>query len=109
MRGTIVIAVSVALSVAGPASAQLADQLSRGAAPNALDRALAQPRPDNQAQADLDRQRAEHDLEASRARIGPVPGSTMTDGVAGLQRNGSGTLSQNPAAPVPPPTPTTPQ
>ncbi|SEJ57791.1 hypothetical protein SAMN05428950_10276 [Sphingomonas sp. OV641] len=96
-----IMAAAVALSGTS-ASAQVADRLSRGMEPNAIDRALQTARPAQAGvQAETDRLRAEQAAREAAARRVPPPSSTMVDGPAGVQRLGSGA---SPAS-SPPPTP----
>lgn len=84
------------------ASAQVADRLSRGMEPNAIDRALQTDRPAQAGvQAETDRLRAEQAAREAAARRVPPASSTLVDGQTGVQRLGSGA---SPASP-PPPTP----
>lgn len=89
-----------------PASAQLADTLSRRLEPNALDRAVP-PRPIRSATHDslfqAERQRAEQQARAATGAHLP-PSSTLNDGPAGVQRVGSGVAAPpTPLTPPPPP------
>ena len=105
------IAIIVAILAAAPASAQVADQMSRQITPNAIDRSLSQPSPsrDLAAQAEADRRRSEQAARDAATRMGPLPNSTMSDGPLGPQRAGSSAPAISPAAPPPlPPSPATP-
>ena len=91
--------------IGAPASAQLADSLSRRLEPNALDRAVPPP-PSSFATRDSlsqeERERAEQQgRDAARASLPPA--STLNDGPAGVQRIGSGVAS--PPAPSAQPLP----
>lgn len=90
-----------ALVVAAPASAQVADQMSRRIEPNAIDRSLTQAMPstDLAAQAEADRRRSEQATRDSAARLGPLPNSTMSDGPLGPQRAGGGAPALTPSTP----------
>lgn len=102
MRLAIVVA---ALAFGGTsASAQVADRLSRGMEPNAIDRALQADRPAQAgAEAETDRRRAEQAAREAAARRAPPASSTMVDGPAGVQRLGSGASPAAAPAPAPPP------
>ncbi|OWK30080.1 hypothetical protein [Sphingomonas dokdonensis] len=97
MRSAILIA--AALTVGSPAAAQLADRLSRGVEPNAIDRALGSDRGGAAASdaAAADRRRAQEAARDAAARRTPPPTSTLVDGPNGVQRLGGGVTP--PAAP----------
>lgn len=97
--------IGAALIGATPATAQVADSLSRRIEPNAIDRSLSQPSANSSigAQIEADRQRAEQAARDAASLRGPLPNSTMTDGPAGVQRTGSSITPASPAAPPPPP------
>lgn len=86
------------------ANAQVADRLSRGLEPNAIDRSLRPPVTSASANAleQAERRRAQQAARDAAAQLGPPPGSTMIDGPAGVQRTGSGTSSPGNAAQGPP-------
>jgi hypothetical protein len=94
----------IAACIGPPASAQLADSLSRRLEPNALDRAVPPP-PSSSATRDslaqAERQRAERQART----LAPLPpSSALNDGPSGVQRIGSGSVPpEPPAAPPPPP------
>lgn len=96
-----------AIVLAGGAQAQVADRLSRGITPNAIDRSLSQsPAPrsaDIGAAAERDRQRAEQAAREAADRRGLPASSTLADGPGGVQRLGTGAAT--PAAPAALPTP----
>lgn len=99
MRLSILIAAT--LFANGAASAQLADRLSRGVEPNAIDHALGN-RPGAAAAdaAAADRRRAQDAARDAAARRTPPPTSTLVDGPNGVQRTGAGVTP--PASPAPP-------
>lgn len=86
------ILITAAVMVSSPATAQLADRLSRGVEPNAIDRALGTDRTGAAASdaAAADRRRAQEAARDAAARRTPPPTSTLVDGPNGVQRLGSG-------------------
>ncbi|QNE32717.1 hypothetical protein F1C10_12790 [Sphingomonas sp. NBWT7] len=89
----------------GGASAQVADVMSRGITPNAIDRSLSSaPTSLPDTRAALDRQRSDLSARTATTPLGPPPTSTTIDGPGGVQQLGSGALPPSSSA-----SPSTPQ